>query len=191
MDSIYFCLVGIGLALDAFAVSITSGISIKKMRLHHALRIAVTFSLFQAVMPVIGWFIGNKARSFIVAVDHWVAFGLLTLIGVKMIYEGLKIDKEVEKESNPLNIHILFALAIATSIDALVVGLTLSVIEISIFIPVVIIGAITFIMSFTGVYLGNRYGHIFDATKLEVFGGIILIALGLKILIEHLYYHVS
>ena len=172
MGCIYFCAVGIGLAMDAFAVSITSGISIKNMKLRHALRIALTFSIFQAIMPIIGWFLGSKTRSFIVSVDHWIAFILLSAIGIKMIYEGLKIDKEIEKESNPLNIHILFALAIATSIDALVVGITLSVVNIGIFLPVTIIGIITFIMSFSGVYLGNRYGHFFDATKLEIIGGL-------------------
>ena len=187
MNCIYFIMVGIGLAMDAFAVSITSGISIKNMKLRHALLIAITFGGFQAVMPVIGWFLGSKARNFIVSVDHWVAFILLGIIGLKMIYEGLKIDKEVEKESNPLNINILFALAIATSIDALVVGITLSVVNIEIFLPVTIIGIVTFIMSFSGVYLGNRYGHFFDATKLEIIGGFILLAIGIKILIEHLY----
>ncbi len=186
MDWIYFCFVGFGLAMDAFAVSVTSGISIKNMKIRHALIIAATFGAFQAIMPVIGWLIGGRAREFIITIDHWIAFALLGLIGAKMIYEGLKIDEQVEKESNPLNIHILFALAVATSIDALVVGLTLSVININIFLPVLIIGIITFIMSFSGVWLGNRYGHIFNTAKLEILGGLILIALGLKILIEHL-----
>ncbi len=188
MDYIYFIVVGVGLALDAFAVSITSGISIKNMKLRHALRIAIIFSVFQAMMPIIGWIIGDKARSFIVSVDHWIAFILLGIIGFKMIYEGLKIDKDIEKESDPLNIHVLFVLAIATSIDALIVGLTLSVVNISILLPVIIIGVITFIMSFSGVYLGNKYGHVFDATKLEILGGIILILLGIKILITHLFF---
>ena len=189
MNYIYYFAVGVGLALDAFAVSITSGISIKNMKLRHALRIALIFSLFQAIMPVIGWIIGDKARSFIVAIDHWIAFILLGVIGCKMIYEGLKIDNKIEKESDPLNIHVLFLLAIATSIDALIVGLTLSVVNISILLPIIIIGVITFIMSFSGVYLGNKYGHFFDATKLEIFGGIILILLGVKILISHLFFN--
>lgn len=188
MSWLYFCAVGVGLAMDAFAVSVTSGISIKNMRLRHALRIAIMFSLFQAIMPLIGWFVGERARSYIVSVDHWIAFGLLGIIGAKMIYEGWHIDDEVEKEDNPLNIHILFVLAVATSIDALVVGLTLSVLQINILLPILIIGAITFIMSFGGVYLGNRYGHLFSASRLEIIGGLILIIIGIKILVEHLLY---
>ncbi len=188
MDCMYYCAVGIGLAMDAFAVSVTSGISIKKMHLRHALRIAITFGLFQAVMPLLGWLAGEKARDYIINIDHWIAFSLLALIGAKMIYEGLKVDPEVEKEANPLNVQLLFVLAIATSIDALVVGLTFSVLSIGIITPVIIIGVITFIMSFSGVYLGNRYGHIFNASKLEVLGGVILIAIGFKILIEHLFF---
>ncbi len=162
MDWLYYSALGIGLALDAFAVSITTGISIQQMRLKHALRIAFFFGFFQAFMPLVGWIIGEEAQTLISSIDHWVAFILLELVGLKMIYEGCKVEAKVEKESNPLNIHILLALAVATSIDALVVGVTFSVVHIDIVTPIIIIGVITFFMSLSGVYLGNRYGHIFE-----------------------------
>lgn len=184
MDIISIVFVALGLAMDAFAVSITSGIAIKELRVRHAIRIGMFFGGFQAIMPVIGWLAGFSLKDFISSVDHWIAFGLLTFIGCKMIYESIKIE-ETEKKSNPLKVSILLILSIATSIDALAVGITFVFLGISIATPVVIIGMITFILSFCGVLIGDKFGHLFEK-KIEILGGFILIGIGVKILIEHL-----
>jgi putative Mn2+ efflux pump MntP len=177
-------LIGIGLAMDCFAVSITSGIAIKNLRINNALQIALFFGSFQAFMPVIGWFAGLGLRDFITGVDHWVAFGLLSLIGLKMIYESTKLKSD-KKEMNPLNIYVLSMLSIATSIDALAIGVSFAFLKISLVTSIIIIGAITFVLSFVGVFVGNRTGHFFE-NKIELAGGLILIGIGTKILIEHL-----
>lgn len=178
-------LIALALSMDAFAVSVTSGFMITRLRVAHALRIALFFGGFQALMPVIGWFAGVRLRSFITGVDHWIAFGLLLIIGIKMLYESGKLKKE-EKATDPTELRTLLILAIATSIDALAVGISLSFINVAIIMPSLIIGAVTFLLSFTGVYIGERFGHFFES-KLEVAGGLILIAIGVKILIEHLF----
>jgi len=135
-------------------------------------------------MPVVGWLAGLGVREFIAAVDHWVVFGLLTFIGAKMIYESRRFGP-IEKETDPLNVSVLLVLSIATSIDALAIGLTLSFIASAIIVPVIIIGIVTFVLSFLGVYIGDRFGHFFEK-KIEAAGGLILIAIGVKILIQHL-----
>lgn len=170
--------------MDAFAVSITSGLTIKHLKINHALRIALFFGLFQAVMPIIGWLAGFSLRDYISNIDHWIAFGLLSMIGLKMIFESFKMSSD-EKEIDPLNIYILLMLSIATSVDALAVGLSLSILRVSIVTPAIIIGIITFILSLIGVFIGDRFGHFFEK-KIEILGGLILIGIGLKILIEHL-----
>lgn len=183
MDIFSISLIALGLAMDAFAVSITSGFAIKYIKIKNALMIAIFFGLFQAIMPVVGWLAGYTLKDFISGIDHWIAFGLLSIIGVKMIYESFKLsDKE---RVDPLNVSVLFVLSIATSIDALAVGISLSFLNISIALPSIIIGIITFLLSFMGVYIGNKLGHFFEK-KIEILGGIILIAIGIKILIEHL-----
>ena len=169
--------------MDAFAVSIASGVTIKQFKIRHALTIGAWFGFFQAFMPLIGWLCGIKLRVHISEIDHWIAFGLLSAVGVKMIYESFKIESE--KKSDPLAVHVLFALAIATSIDALAAGLSFAILEISIIMPVVLIGLITFLFSVTGVWIGNQCGHLFER-KIEIFGGILLIAIGFEILISHL-----
>ena len=176
--------IAIGLAADAFAVSVSSGAIIEKLRLRHALRIALFFGFFQGLMPWIGWKVGSLASDLIRSVDHWLAFVILCFIGGKMIYESRKLEEEIEKSINPLNIYVLFTLAIATSIDALAVGLTFSFLNISIVEPVIIIGIVTFIFSLAGTYIGEFFGHIFE-DKIELIGGLILIGIGTKILIEH------
>ena len=186
MDFISLLFIAIGLSMDAFAVSITSGFIIKRLKVKHALLIAVFFGGFQAIMPVIGWLAGLTVKSLIENVDHWIAFGLLAFIGGKMIYESFKLEQD-EKALDPLNILVLFMLAIATSIDALAVGLTFAFLKIKILTPIVIIGCTTFIISFIGVYIGDRFGHFFEK-KMEFLGGLILIGIGLKILIEHLFF---
>ncbi len=184
MQMITIIFIAFGLALDAFAVSIASGIVIKNLKIKDAMKIAFSFGLFQAIMPVIGWLAGLSISEFISGIDHWVAFGLLSVIGIKMIYESFKIEK-VEKSFDPLNAYVLFLLSIATSIDALVVGLSFAILNILIVKPIIIIGFVTFIMSFIGVFVGKKVGHFFER-KIEFVGGLILIAIGAKIFIEHL-----
>ncbi len=184
MDMLAIILIAIGLAMDSFAASITSGVTIKDLKLNNALKIAIFFGGFQALMPLVGWFAGIGARDFISGIDHWIAFGLLTIIGSKMIYESFKVRSE-KKRIDPLSIHVLLILAIATSIDALAVGISFAFLGIAIVTPAIIIGVITFSLSFLGVYLGNRVGPFFEK-KMEIVGGLILIGIGIKILIEHL-----
>ena len=179
-------LIALGLSMDAFAVSITSGIAIKKMRLRHAMLIAGFFGSFQAIMPLLGWSLGLTIKAYVEAFDHWLAFITLTAIGCKMIYEATRFEEE-EKVSNPLEIYVLFILAIATSIDALAVGFTMSFLNVSIMLPVIIIGTVTFLLSFAGTYIGNTWNHLFE-TKIEIAGGVILIAIGFKILLQHLFF---
>lgn len=183
MNFLSILLIAAGLAMDAFAVSITSGITVRHLRIKHALKIALFFGFFQAIMPIIGWLSGMSLRNIISGFDHWIAFGLLSIIGCKMIYESFKLKKE---KINPQNIYILFILSIATSIDALAVGLSLSFLKVAIILPAIIIGVVTFLLSFFGVYVGNKVGHFFER-KIEMIGGLVLIGIGLKILIEHLF----
>ncbi len=178
-------LIGIGLAMDAFAVSVTSGITIHKMHLRHALRIAAFFGVFQAIMPYIGWHMGHVAAGYVKNYDHWIAFALLATVGGKMIMEAFSDEKSGSERRNPLNVYVLFLLAIATSIDALAVGLTFSFLGLEILTPVVVIGVVTFIMSFAGVYIGDHFGKRFRPDILEIVGGIILIGIGIKILLDH------
>lgn len=185
MSKITIILLALGLAMDAFAVSVSSGIAIKQMRVRHAMLVASFFGIFQALMPVVGWALGRSARSLVSQWDHWVVFALLAFVGVKMIYEAYKF-KENESSFDPLDIYVLFTLAIATSIDAFAVGISLSLLHTSILFPVLIIGAVTFVMSFAGAYLGQLFGHLSEK-KLLAAGGLALIAIGIKVLIEHLY----
>lgn len=176
--------IALGLSFDAFAVSIVSGVSIRDLKIKNAFRIAIFFGLFQAFMPIMGFFLGGKLRSIISDIDHWVVFCILFLVGCKMIYEATRPKRNADKK-DPLNIYVLFLLSIATSLDAFSVGITFAFLKIAIIGPVIIIGVITFALSFFGVFLGNKTGHFFER-KIEALGGLILIAIGTKILIEHL-----
>jgi putative Mn2+ efflux pump MntP len=184
MDIIALFFIAFGLAMDAFAVSITSGITIKHLKLNHALRIAGFFGGFQAIMPFIGWIAGLSLINYISGIDHWIAFALLAFIGCKMIYEATRME-EVEKETNPLNLKILLLLSIATSIDALAIGLSFAILKIAIVTPMIVIGTITFVLSFLGTFAGNKLGHLFE-NRIEIAGGLILIAIGTEILLEHI-----
>ena len=186
MELITIILIAVGLAMDAFAVSVVSGSFYKQLQIIHALRMALFFGGFQALMPLIGSLAGLSAKDYIVDYDHWVAFGILGAVGGKMIYESFKI-KSVEDNYDPANIIVLLILSVATSIDALAIGLTLSLIARSIIVAVIIIGLITFVLSYLGVLVGKRFGHFFE-NKIEILGGLILIGLGVKILIEHLLF---
>ena len=184
MGLITIIIIAFALAMDAFAVSIVSGAAYRQLKVKHALRIALSFGAFQAFMPLIGSLAGLTIRDHIAEYDHWVAFGLLSAVGGKMIYESFKI-KPADDKFNPSNVLVLLVLSLATSIDALAVGITLSFLEVSIAVAVVIIGLVTFVLSYLGVYIGKKAGHFFEG-QIEAIGGLVLIALGIKILIEHL-----
>ncbi len=174
---------GVALSMDCFAVAVATSISLKRMHIGHALKMAFFFGTAQAVMPVLGWWGGLYFKNLIADVDHWVAFILLSAIGIKMIYESRQLEKA--ETLDPAHTGLLFALAIGTSIDALIVGVSLSVLDVSIVMPVILIGLTTFVLTLLGTFIGDRLGHWFEG-KIEILGGIALIAIGLKILIAHL-----
>jgi putative Mn2+ efflux pump MntP len=184
MDFITILLIAVGLSFDTFAVSVSSGLTIRHIRFYQAVKIAFTLAFFQALMPLIGWVLGNQVADLIVNYDHWVAFGLLSFLGIKMAYESLKKDKE-DSNFNPLNLVVLLGMAVATSIDALVVGVSFALIEINIFWSILIIGVVTFLVSMIGMLFGKKVGGSLGK-KMEIIGGIILIGIGLKILLSHI-----
>ena len=175
--------IGIGLAMDAFAVSICKGLSMKKIDWKKAIIIALYFGIFQALMPILGYFLGSTFSSFVQSVDHWIAFILLAIIGGNMIKDST--DDEVEKRNDKVDVKTMLLLAIATSIDALAVGVTFAFFEVNLLLSISIIGIITFVLSFFGVIIGNKFGDKFQ-NRAELAGGIVLIIIGLKILLEHL-----
>ena len=178
-------LIAIGLSMDAFAVSLANGIIIKKVTISDCFKFGLFFGVFQFIMPVIGWILGTTVSGYISMFDHWIAFLLLSFIGGKMIYESFKADDE--EKDKPLNWKNMTILAVATSIDALAVGISFAVMETKIIISSVIIGVTAFIISFFGVVLGKKLGGKIKSGA-EIFGGVILISIGLKILIEHLFF---
>jgi putative Mn2+ efflux pump MntP len=186
MELITIIVIAVGLAMDAFVVSIVSGAAYRKLHVKHALRMALFFGAFQAFMPLIGSLAGLSLKECIQDYDHWVAFALLAAVGGKMIYESFKI-KSVEENPDPSKIFVLLVLSVATSIDALAIGITLSLITSSIALAVTIIGLITFALSYAGVLIGKKFGHFFE-NKLEALGGVVLIGIGIKILCEHLLF---
>ncbi|MCX4304048.1 MAG: manganese efflux pump MntP family protein [Clostridia bacterium] len=171
------------LAMDAFAVSICKGLSMKKLDWKKAFIIALYFGAFQGLMPVIGYFLGATFSDLVTSIDHWIAFALLSIIGGNMIKESF--DDEEEKRNDNVDFKTMIVLAIATSIDALAVGITFAFLKTNIVLSVVLIGIITFVISLLGVNIGNKFGDKFQ-NKAELSGGIILILIGLKILLEHL-----
>ena len=178
-------LLAIGLSFDSFAVSVCSGLTLPKIRLFQAAKIAFFLALFQALMPLGGWLVGNSIKSLIEPVDHWIAFGLLSLIGGKMIIESF-ISSEVREIKNPLNIRVILTLSLATSIDALAVGFSFATLLDKILIAVFIIGVVTFVASMLGILLGKKTGPKFSRYS-EIIGGLILIFIGCKILFEHIH----
>lgn len=180
-------LIGVGLAMDAFAVAVCKGLSMKKVNKKHAAVIALFFGGFQGLMPFIGWALGKGFEQYIKSVDHWIAFVLLGIIGGKMVYEAIKGGDETiaAEDEEKLNLKELLVLAIATSIDALAVGITFAFLEYPIAESVAVIGIATFIISLAGVYIGNIFGSKYEK-KAELAGGAVLIIIGLKILLEHL-----
>ncbi len=183
MNLFSLSLIAVGLSMDAFAVSICKGLAMKKINLKKACIVGLWFGAFQALMPALGFLLGSRFEKNIIAIDHWIAFAVLGLIGACMIKEALSKDEESANDS--LDIKTMFLLAIATSIDALAVGVTFAFLQAHILPAVSLIGAITFILSAMGVKVGNVFGCRYKS-KAELTGGIILIGMGIKILLEHL-----
>lgn len=190
MDFISLFLIAIGLAADAFAVSVSNGISLRNFTKKHALKLAIFFGLFQFIMPVIGFFLGSSVEKYVEKFDHWIAFCLLVVLGVIMIVENIRqslsseiIYKEVDEA---LTYKIIIFQAIATSIDALAVGISFAALDKNIWISAVVIGIVAFILSYVGAMSGKKLAG-FIQKRATFIGGLILIAIGMKILLEHLF----
>lgn len=183
MEPIEILLISVSLAMDAFAVAVCKGLAFRKMNWKKAIIIGLYFGTFQAIMPIIGYLLGTTFDHFIISIDHWIALILLAGIGINMIKDSLSDESENCNEN--VDVKTMIILAIATSIDALAVGITLACLKVNIVLPVISIGTITFILSVIGVKIGNKFGNIYKA-KAEMTGGIILILLGIKIVLEHL-----
>ena len=183
MSTLELLLTGVGLSMDAFAVAICQGLCMPKINWRNAAVIALFFGGFQALMPLIGWLLGIQFQNLIVSVDHWIAFVLLLIIGVNMIREALG-DREGETDAS-FSFIVMTTLAVATSIDALAVGITFAFLSVNIWLAAALIGVITFMISAAGVRIGNIFGTRFQK-KAEILGGVILILIGTKILLEHL-----
>jgi len=176
-------LIAVGLSMDAFAVAICKGLSTRDLRLSHMAVTGLFFGGFQALMPLVGYLLGTQFKDYITAVDHWAAFILLSVIGINMLRESR--NEHCENVGSSFCIKNMLVLSVATSIDALAIGITFAFLQVDIIPAVSLIGATTFILSAAGVKIGNIFGSRFKS-KAELAGGIILIAIGLKILIEHL-----
>lgn len=184
MGIIELIVLSIGLAMDAFAVSICKGLAMPKMKWKNAIIVGLYFGLFQALMPVIGYLLGVSFKDAITSIDHWISFVLLAGIGINMIKEA--VSKNEEEANDSVKFKDMIILAIATSIDALAVGVTFAFLKVNIVLSVALIGIITFITSIIGVKIGNVFGDKYKK-QAELAGGVILILLGVKILLEHLY----
>jgi manganese efflux pump family protein len=182
LDPLTIFLIAIGLAMDAFAVSIAKGISITHSRRRAGLLLACFFGGFQMLMPAIGWAVGLSLSGVIASIDHWIAFGLLAFIGSKMIYDS---TKKTDNDGESLKLNTALTLAVATSIDALMVGFSFAFLESSIIMPILVIGAVTFSLSIVGFVCGCGLGKVFG-NRIRIFGGLILVLIGLRILLDHL-----
>lgn len=183
MGILEILLISLGLAMDSFAVSVCKGLAMKKMNWKKAIIVGLYFGGFQALMPVIGYFLGVTFQELVVAIDHWIAFILLGIIGINMIKEAF--SKDTENCNDNVDFKTMIVLAIATSIDALAVGITFAFLQANLWISVLMIGCIAFVLSIIGVKIGNKFGDKYEA-KAELAGGVILVLMGLKILLEHL-----
>jgi putative Mn2+ efflux pump MntP len=184
MSFLGLLLVAVGVSADAFAVALGKGLHMKTFDLRHAIAIAVAFGGFQAVMPLVGWVLASQFARYITGVDHWVAFGLLCLIGLKMIVDAVRGHDDAEEDSDALPVRELLVLAVATSIDALAVGISFAFLPVSIWRAVVLIGVCTLVLSFVGVLLGRRVGARYGAPA-EIAGGVILILIGTRVVLDH------
>lgn len=183
MELIDLFFTAIGLSMDAFAISVCKGLSVTRVKPSHFLTAGAYFGGFQAIMPLIGYFLGISFRSLVEGIDHWIAFVLLGIIGANMIRESF--GKEEDNCNCSFGARAMLPLAIATSIDALAVGVTFSFLNVNIIPAVSFIGVTTFILSMAGIYLGNRFGSRYSS-KAELVGGVVLVIMGIKILLEHL-----
>ncbi|MEQ8201039.1 MAG: manganese efflux pump MntP family protein [Syntrophomonadaceae bacterium] len=179
-------MIAVGLSMDAFAVALGKGLNMVRINYRHALVIAAFFGGFQAGMPLLGWLLGRQFERYITSIDHWVAFLLLAFIGGKMLWDAFRDEDDAWADfEDHLEIRELILLAVATSIDALAVGITFAFLQVSILPSITLIGVTTFILSFIGVALGNRFGTRFES-RAEFAGGLVLIFIGTKILLQHL-----
>lgn len=187
MDILTLIICAIGLSMDAFAVSICKGLSLHKITFKEQMIVGAWFGGFQGLMPLLGYFLGFNFKDYIVSFDHWIAFILLGFIGLNMILESREVNDECEScAPSALDFKSMFILAIATSIDALAIGITFAFLEVNIYLAVILIGSITFVLSMIGVKVGHVFGSRYKS-KAELAGGIVLILLGIKILLEHLH----
>lgn len=187
MDFVTILFIGIGLSMDACAVSLAKGMSLKENKIKkYALILAFAFGFFQALMPAIGYFAGSHFAEYIQSIDHWIAFILLSFIGINMIREG-KEEKQEDTKIHNISVKDIFLLAIATSIDALAIGVSFAFLKVNLLSAIITIGITTFILSFISVLFGKKLGSLFEKYA-EYLGGTILILLGFKILIEHLFF---
>ena len=188
MSTVEILLIGIGLSMDAFAVAICKGLGMRRINYRHTFIIALFFGGFQALMPFLGWLLGRQFEAYITSFDHWIAFALLTFIGGRMIWEVVRKKEDASNSAScgqKLDIKELLILAIATSIDALAMGITFAFLSVSIGKASGLIGCTTFVISALGVFIGNRFGAKYK-DKASLTGGIILILIGCKVLLEHL-----
>ena len=186
MQFLTVLIIAVALAMDVFAVSIATGVVLKRVDVRQTFRMAWHFGLFQAVMPIIGWSAGLTVRSFIEKYDHWAAFALLSFVGLHMIREAFKEDNEISVQKDPTRGMVLIILSVATSIDALTVGFSFSLLKVSIWIPAVIIGIVSILFSIIGLKIGKGLGELSFVSKYaEISGGIVLILIGVKILYKH------
>lgn len=185
MDLITIFLIGVGLAMDAFSVSITSGIVLKKPTFLQGAKISFFFGLFQFLMPCAGYLLASSFSKYITAFDHWIAFVLLVFIGGKMLIEAF--EEKNEEIKNPLSLSTLLVLSVATSIDALAVGVTFATMAVSVVSASAVIGVITFAICMAGVFIGRSFGNRLG-NRAEIAGGVVLILIGIKILAEHLFF---
>ena len=186
MGIVTLLLLSVGLAMDAFAVSITNGLVYRKKGIHYAVYSAIAFGVFQGLMPIIGFFAGRTFSELISYADHWIALVLLGFIGGKMIYESLRPHPQ-EEQMQSFSVRLMVMQAVATSIDALAVGVSFAMIKVNIWLAALTIAAITFLVCLVGVLVGDRFGKLVQ-NKAEIFGGVILIGIGLKIFIEHSFF---
>ena len=178
-------LIGVGLSMDAFAVALCKGLQMPKLRWRDALLIALFFGGFQSLMPLLGWALGSQFEQYITEMDHWIAFLLLAFIGGKMLFDAFHEKDEDAVSEYSLKIKELFLLAIATSIDALAVGISFAFLQVNIWLSIIVIGCTTFTLSIGGVLIGHKFGNRFRK-KATIVGGVVLILIGVKILLEHL-----
>ncbi|MEM2092844.1 MAG: manganese efflux pump MntP family protein [Candidatus Bathyarchaeia archaeon] len=186
MDTFAILAVALGLAMDAFSVSVASGIAGRCARKSAALKMAFLFGAFQAIMPTIGWLAGVTMLHLISDLDHWIAFALLLLVGLRMIYEAVRPDIRERLGNLNLGLFTLLMLAIATSIDALAVGISFAILAVSIVSSALLIGTVTFLLSLFGALTGEKVKHLLSPRRIEALGGLVLIIIGVKILLEHL-----